>query len=104
MAAEGGRLGDSYVIILIVDKQCQADLFHIYLKEEFFCTQKEKNLFNQKRVLVVQGAIFYSVSKMQNPTYYFVTIGTQEIFLPLIPSTAFVNLAMFWDSNMEQIF
>ena len=42
MAAEGGRLGDSYVIILIVDKQYQADLFHIYRKEEFFCTQKKK--------------------------------------------------------------
>ena len=69
MATEEGRLGDSYVIVLIVDKQCQADLFHIHLKEEFFCTQKEKNLFNQKRVLVVQGAISYSVSKMQNVSH-----------------------------------
>ena len=41
MAAERGRSRDS-VIILIVDTQCQTDLFDIYLKEKFFCSSVPK--------------------------------------------------------------
>ena len=55
MAAEGGRLGDSYVIILIVDKQCQADLFHIW---RVLLYQKEKKTVQPKTSFSCPGHHF----------------------------------------------